>query len=138
MLWSFVMRPTRLPFLVRCCASLRMAVVFPAPRKPPIMMYFARLMDASFCCSVAPARVRHRGRAGLKVFTSPCSVLTLLDCDGCNTVAHARCGQTNTAALGKHQSAALQVNHLTRPPRRHAWRQPIQHRLAVALGLDNP
>ena len=37
--WSLVMSPIRRPFDERCWASVAMAVVFPAPRKPPIMIY---------------------------------------------------------------------------------------------------
>jgi hypothetical protein len=35
--WSFVINPTRNPAAVKCCAKAATAVVFPAPRKPPIM-----------------------------------------------------------------------------------------------------
>ena len=37
-LWSLQMSPTRLPWSVRYRASRATAVVFPAPRNPPIMM----------------------------------------------------------------------------------------------------
>src|SRR6185295_9523160 len=41
LLWSLLMRPTFRPRSVRRRASRAMAVVLPAPRKPPIMTYRA-------------------------------------------------------------------------------------------------
>src|SRR5690242_2474574 len=41
LLWSLLIRPTRLPWSVRRRARRATAVVLPAPRKPPIMMYRA-------------------------------------------------------------------------------------------------
>src|SRR5207253_8201848 len=42
LLWSLLMSPTRFPRSVKRRASRAIAVVLPAPRKPPIMMYRAR------------------------------------------------------------------------------------------------
>ena len=36
--WSFVINPTRIPCPASRCASAATAVVFPAPRNPPIMI----------------------------------------------------------------------------------------------------
>jgi hypothetical protein len=41
--WSFVINPTDRPCALKYRASFRIAVVFPAPRNPPIMMYRALL-----------------------------------------------------------------------------------------------
>src|SRR5438309_2964504 len=39
------MMPTRLPAAAMCCPSFSIAVVFPAPRKPPIITYCALAMS---------------------------------------------------------------------------------------------
>src|SRR5688572_2558082 len=46
--WSFVIGPTRNPALARYCAKAATAVVFPAPRNPPIMKYCVLLLMGCF------------------------------------------------------------------------------------------
>src|SRR6185436_18351037 len=60
LLWSLLMRPTRRPWSVRRRASRAIAVVLPAPRKPPIMTYRALLGLMSLPQHLVDRRVQNR------------------------------------------------------------------------------